>query len=473
MPSLQRRTVAAAIQLSWFPTVIALGLLGCQPSPVAPVGGGGGAATPKPVHSAPAIQPSWFPTVIALPSGDVLERDVTFDVDPLQGSAFEHATREALGVVGVLQAQVTFPDVTHQPGTGLTTVTVAVKNGGAMLGALELQVAGDLPLVDPSGPVRSGPLVPGQTFKVRLTFDNPGGGAFSAHLVLAGLRAKATPTPGPSPSAEATATPTPEPTATPTAAPTATPTPTPAPTATPTPTPTPVPTATPTPGATPTPAPTATPTPGPTPAGGLLLDFEGAGATADFIDPNDEGYSYTWMPRVDWKIVTLNGSKQYEHDGLSSTGNLSFRRYKGAGLGTANGALPDHYMAELDVTPIQSYTYAPTGDQGTQVYYLDPTHYVEVLIKPTYFEVWQCDGGVPFGSAGWTRLYFADAVNNANEARHLGAEIDCTTHTLKAFFGGQLMTTLMIPMLTTQPHYMALRGTGNIVAHDNVHVLGL
>jgi hypothetical protein len=205
----------------------------------------------------------------------------------------------------------------------------------------------------------------------------------------------------------------------------------------------------------------------------MLLDFEAlalGSSPPDFIDPNDEGYSFPWMPRVTWKIVSLNASKQFEHDGLSSQGNLSFRRYKGTALGTANGALPDRYLAELDVTPIDSVNYAPTGDQGTQVYYLDPTHYVEVLIKPTMFEVWQCDGGVPFTSTGWTRLYFSDATTAANQTRHLGAEIDCTTHTLKAFFEGQLMTTLTIPMLTTQPHFLALRGTGNVVAHDNVHV---
>ena len=197
----------------------------------------------------------------------------------------------------------------------------------------------------------------------------------------------------------------------------------------------------------------------------------------DFIDPNDEGYSYSWMPRVTWRVGQVNGSAQYIHDGLSNTANLSFRRYRGTGIGTQNGLLPAHYMAELDVTPLQSYTYAPTGDQGTQVYYVDPTHYYEVLIKPTYYQVWACDNAAPFQSVGWHMLYQANVSTNANQTRHLGAEVDCNAHSLKAYMDGQLMTTIdvnasdvMSTLLTNQPHWFAMRGTGNIVAHDNVQL---
>ena len=116
---------------------------------------------------------------------------------------------------------------------------------------------------------------------------------------------------------------------------------------------------------------------------------------ADFIDPNDEGYSFSWMPRVSWKVASRDGSRQFMHDGLSNTANLSFRRYRGTALGTTNGQLPKRYFAELEVTPVQSYTYSPTGDQGTQFYYIDPKNYVEILIKPTYFEVWSAINAEP------------------------------------------------------------------------------
>lgn len=247
---------------------------------------------------------------------------------------------------------------------------------------------------------------------------------------------------------------------------------TPAPTATPTLAPTAVSTATPTPEptATPTPEPSATAEPVP---GELVRDFEADAVgsdPADFVDPNDEGFSYAWMPRVTWRVADVQGSRRYLHDGLSNTGDLSFRRYRGTGLGTANGELPQHYFAEIDVTPQQSYTYAPTGDQGTQFYYLDPTHYVELLVKPTQFEVWVCDDAPPFQSTGWSRVYVASTTTAANQTRHMAADVDCNAHTLTAYLDGNLMTTQTISMLTTQPHYFALRGSGNLVSHDNLHI---
>jgi hypothetical protein len=191
---------------------------------------------------------------------------------------------------------------------------------------------------------------------------------------------------------------------------------------------------------------------------------------ADFSDPRNEGYSYEWLPAVTWKVTSSTAGKRYVHDGLNTRGVLSFRRYKGTALGTENGLLPDHYLAELDVTPIQSYSYAPTGDQGTQFYYLDPTHYVELLLKPNAFEVWVCDGGEPFQNAGWSLKFVHEVANAANQTRKLGAEIDCTKHTLDAYFDGVKLTTMTLPLIKSQPHWLALRGTGNIVAHDNLRI---
>ncbi|MFP5503427.1 MAG: hypothetical protein ACLGIN_13140, partial [Candidatus Sericytochromatia bacterium] len=234
----------------------------------------------------------------------------------------------------------------------------------------------------------------------------------------------------------------------------------------------------PTPTATPTPAPTATPTPMPsttpsTAPGSYLNTFEqfSLGADpSDFVDPLDEGYSYSWMPRVNWRVASHDGSKQYMHDGLSNQANLSFRRYRGTAFGTSNGRLPDRYFSEVDVTSIKSYTYSPTGDQGTQFYYLDPTNYVELLIKPNLFEVWVANEAQPFQSRGWQRLYYTPINTSAGQKRRLGADIDATRGTIKVYFDGQLMTTLTHSMLNTQAHYFALRGTGNIVVHDNLRI---
>lgn len=240
-----------------------------------------------------------------------------------------------------------------------------------------------------------------------------------------------------------------------------------------TPAPTPAPTATPTSGPTPTPGPVATPTPVPPASTGSLLEtFEAVpagSAPSTFVDPLDEGFAFSWMPRVRWHVESLNGSKQFIHDGLNPKAYLSFRRYRGTAFG-ANGSLPQRYFAQVAVTPLKSQTLAPTGDQGTQVYYLDPTHYLEVLIKPTLFEVWQCNAGAPFTSAGWTRLYFANVNTAANQTRQLGATVNTGTHQLTAFLDGVQKTTVSSALLTSQTHFLALRGTGNVVAHDNLRI---
>lgn len=245
--------------------------------------------------------------------------------------------------------------------------------------------------------------------------------------------------------------------------------PTPAPTATPTATPSTAPTVTPTPTA----APTATPTPAPVPStapGTYSNTFEEinlGGAPTDFIDPRDEGYSYSWMPAVRWFVVDRDGSKQFLHDGLASRSYLSFRRYNGTAFG-ANGLLPNRYSASVDVTPYQAGSYGPTGDQGTQFYYLDPTHYFELLVKPTLLEVWVANGAEPFTSANWQRLYYTSATTSGGQKRKLAVDVDTSTRTVRCWFDGQLKTTQTHAMITTQPHYFALRGAGNVVAHDNV-----
>ncbi|MEB3220528.1 MAG: discoidin domain-containing protein [Candidatus Sericytochromatia bacterium] len=238
------------------------------------------------------------------------------------------------------------------------------------------------------------------------------------------------------------------------------------------------------PGASPTPTasvaptspPSMTPSPTPTPSGASSpwlrhFDADALGSDpGDFVDPRAEGFSYDWMPAVRWRVVDHAGSRQYLHDGLANLAYLSFRRYRGTAFGTSDGLLPARYFTELDVTPLRSYTYSPTGDQGTQVYYLDPVNYLEVLIKPTWYEVWAATNAAPFQSRGWARLFATPVATSAGQKRRLGAEVDCTTGRTRVFLDGVSLATLSVPMLTQRPHWLALRGAGNIVAHDNVRV---
>ena len=239
--------------------------------------------------------------------------------------------------------------------------------------------------------------------------------------------------------------------------------------------PAPTPAPTPAPSVTPTPVPSVAllPSPTPSPPGVWVRNFDTdslGSQPSDFIDALDEGYSYAWMPRVPWRVNSVNGSRQYVHDGLANMAFLGFQRWRGTALGTPDGRLPDRYFTELDVTPLRSYTYAPTGDQGTQVYYLDPLNYLEVLIKPDFFEVWSATDAAPFQSRGWSRLFWSATRTVAGQTRRLGADVDARNGRMRVFVDGAELATVSSPLLTTQPHWYALRGAGNIVAHDNIRI---
>lgn len=222
-------------------------------------------------------------------------------------------------------------------------------------------------------------------------------------------------------------------------------------------------------------SPSASPSPSPTPTppsgDGLSENFQSYALGArpgQWKDVRDDGYNYPWLVPANWMVADNNGSKRFMHDNLSNTANLSFRRYTGSAFG-ANGVMPAHYYASVDVTPIRSYTYSPTGDQGTQHFYLNPTTYLEVLLKPNYQEVWAANDAAPFQGKGWQRLAYRTVNNSVNRTYNLAAEVNTATRQFKAYVDGQLLTSLTHPMLgTTQPHYFTLRGTGNIVGHDNV-----
>jgi hypothetical protein len=132
--------------------------------------------------------------------------------------------------------------------------------------------------------------------------------------------------------------------------------------------------------------------------------------------------------------------------------------------------LPRKYFAEVDVTPIQSYTYAPTGDQGTQFYYVNPTTYFELVIKPDFFEAWSAVDAEPFQSRGWTRLFYSNVKTQAGTTRKLACEVDATTNRVQLYMDGSLMGTVSSSVVYDRPHYFALRGTGNIVTHDTIKI---
>lgn len=199
------------------------------------------------------------------------------------------------------------------------------------------------------------------------------------------------------------------------------------------------------------------------------LNYDFSTMNVALSDVRNDGYNYPWLMPGNWSIE----DGRLVHRDLRPQPALSFRRYSGTMFGP-NGALPNRYKAEVTLTFDSSFeapnAYPPTGDQGTPFYYIDPTHYVEVLIKPNLFEVWECDGGQPEKNGGWRRLYYEDLTTGKGDRRTLGVNVDSANHSMEVFLDGSRKASVTSALIDTRVHYLALRAAGNVVSYDNLSI---
>lgn len=242
-------------------------------------------------------------------------------------------------------------------------------------------------------------------------------------------------------------------------------------------------------------------------AGRYVENFDGPRASlADWKDPRqDDSHTQSWLISGNWyvassfarptpppravrrsplleeplaspserEILQVSGSA-LEFNDMRPQPALSFRRYAGKAFGTTNGELPSNYTVNLQVTPIESREdfYPPVGDQGTPVYYLDPQHYVELLLKDKKFEVWECNGGEPTKWRGWRMLYEEDATHSAGVPVRLGAEVRSGEGTIRVYKDGEMKREVKSPIVKPYAHYFALRAGSNHVQFDDIRIEG-
>lgn len=230
----------------------------------------------------------------------------------------------------------------------------------------------------------------------------------------------------------------------------------------------------PTPGKSPAPTASSSPTPNPSPSPlRYTNDFEAlaVGTTpSDFVDVTTEETTPSWVYKGNWAIsADERGNKVFLHDDVRQQPAVSFQRYKGTALGKPNGQMPDTYYAEVAVRPLKSpYNYSPTGDQGVQFFYVKYDTYVEVVIKPTYIEIWEANAAEPKTTKGWKRLWGQSLTTNAGDVRRVGALVDMKAGTFTAYLDGQPLDSVHSDIITQRTAYVALRGIGNVVSFDNL-----
>ncbi|MGE5708273.1 MAG: hypothetical protein ACM3YO_08065, partial [Bacteroidota bacterium] len=148
-------------------------------------------------------------------------------------------------------------------------------------------------------------------------------------------------------------------------------------------------------------APTPTPLPTPTPIPRLMtVDFEGVepgGMPEAFVNVREElpTAKYPWIYRGQWSVADTSlgalRSRVLKQSEIIPQPAACFLRLRRSPWGE-DGELPSKYRVEMKVQPIRSQAshYFPTGDQGMPLCYSDPTHYLEVVIKPDQVEGWEC-----------------------------------------------------------------------------------
>lgn len=218
------------------------------------------------------------------------------------------------------------------------------------------------------------------------------------------------------------------------------------------------------------PAPTVTP-----PPPMLLETFEDVPlgeVAAGWVDVATETTVPAWVYPGNWRVVADDaGNRVFLHDDVREQPAVSFQRYRGEALGSADGLLPTRYHAEVAMRPIRSpHNYPPTGDQAVQFYYLGTGRYVEVVIKPDQLEIWEADGAEPRTSKGWKRLYNKALATSGGDLRRIGARVDVEAGTFEAWLDGERLTSVKSALIKPQPAWITLRGIGNVVSFDDVRV---
>ena len=218
----------------------------------------------------------------------------------------------------------------------------------------------------------------------------------------------------------------------------------------------------------------------------LRLDFENAPLgklPQDWVSVSAEMRAQgktppSWLYDGTWEVAAINRGS-FQSKALRQTEKqpepwVSLIRYRGTHFGP-DGQLPKRYRFEVSQQPIASpYNLPPTGDQGVPLYYLDATHYLEVVNTPRELQVWYSDGAQPMNGRGWKRLFNRSMSTNPGDVRRVGGIVDVTNKTFVLLVDGKPEATLQVPDLdASKPHGMALRAIGNEVNFDDLEVTSL
>lgn len=187
-------------------------------------------------------------------------------------------------------------------------------------------------------------------------------------------------------------------------------------------------------------------------------------APSNWVDLQEDGHDYPWLYNGGWQIRRRNGVPHLvvPFANARMAEPLSFRRFNGRTFGIA-GRLPDRYQVVLEGRSMGgAVRFNGYGELACQVFYLNPTHYVEVLQTDEHLYIWQANNAFPMQGAGWESLAKIPNPVKVGDWVRFGATVDTKAGTIVATLKDQPVATAS-PSLMQQGREpkLTLRATGN------------
>lgn len=183
---------------------------------------------------------------------------------------------------------------------------------------------------------------------------------------------------------------------------------------------------------------------------------------SEFVDVRADGHRQAWLYDGGWRVSRHGGRAVLEVPfALTEPYEpLSFRRYAGDAFG---GGLPRRYRIQAEARSLGgSMRFRGYGELAIQVFYVDPTHYVEVLQTDEHLLLWEADDAPPMQGKGWTRLGRIDHPAKTGDWVRFGAQVDRRSGEILALLDGRVVLRARSELLKRDtPASFTLRATGN------------
>lgn len=178
---------------------------------------------------------------------------------------------------------------------------------------------------------------------------------------------------------------------------------------------------------------------------------------AAFTDPS-ANWQLPWLQAGRWRIAEVRtpaySGRVWQCQDVQPQPYLSFRVWDGPTTGA-------RYTLKATVQPVSSPHFKPpVGEIALIPYYLDPTHYLEVIVAADHLGIWIADGGTPGTDQGWQALAFMPVRTAVGQLRPLELAVDIDARQLVVRSGTQSWT-IETDFLRHRPHGVALRSAGN------------